>query len=107
MVSVELIYFPGCPHVDSARAHLREALNEVGREGEWTEIDLDAQDVPDRVRDCPSPTVLVGGRDVDGPAPGVGGRSCRMGGAPSVRSIVRALESARQATASRRTPTPL
>ncbi|MBT8337299.1 MAG: hypothetical protein KJO11_11900 [Gemmatimonadetes bacterium] len=95
MADIELVFFCGCPHVDSARAHLREALNAVGRQDGWTEIDLDAPGVPDRVRDCPSPTVLVGGRDVEGPASGVVGRSCRMGGAPSVHTILRALEPVR------------
>ena len=95
MASVELIYFRGCPHVAAARAHLRRALEEVGGQHEWTEIDQDVDGTPDRVRGFPSPTILVDGRNIDGPVSGVEGRSCRVGGAPSVRVIARALESAR------------
>lgn len=89
---VELLFFPGCPHVDAARAQLRAALEAVGLPAEWSESD-DA-------RGYGSPSILVDGVDVLGALPGAG-TSCRLyrgtelPGAPSLAAIVRALSSAR------------
>src|ERR1043165_886763 len=32
---IELVYFPGCPHVEAARAALRTALQELGLPVQW------------------------------------------------------------------------
>lgn len=67
---VELIYDPGCPNVDEARATLSHALREVGAPGVWTEWNTEDPACPDSHRAFGSPTVLVNGKDVaPGPHP--------------------------------------
>ena len=91
---VELIYFPGCPHVELARDRIRAALDAAGLEGIWRERDASAPDAPEHVRGWGSPTVLVDGRDVQGGQRGEG-LSCRVysagQGAPPLAAIVEAL----------------
>ena len=53
MIQVELQSVAGCPHVDAARALLRECL---------LELQLDVA-VADKVGAYPSPTILVNGAD--------------------------------------------
>jgi hypothetical protein len=91
MPKVELVYFEGCPHVGSARSHLRTALAEAGVATEWAEWDTDLPATPDPFRKFGSPTVLVDGRDVVGGVEG-SGRGCVVSGAPSVAKIVAALQ---------------
>ncbi len=88
---VELVYFSGCPNADLARGNIREALVKVGREDRWVEWNQEGTGAPARYKDLSSPTVLVNGQDVMGIS-GTGlGRSCRAGGAPSVRQITKAI----------------
>lgn len=88
--SVELIYFPGCPNIESARANLRTALSAKGLPTEWREWNqLDAS-APARVKQYGSPTVLVDDEDVAG-AESVAAMACRASGAPSADQILRAL----------------
>ncbi|MDX1632863.1 MAG: hypothetical protein R3234_13415, partial [Thermoanaerobaculia bacterium] len=83
--SVEIVYFSGCPHADQARRIVRRALEITGRPSNWSEWDQASNTVPTRYRGLPSPTVLVDGEDVAGPAPSTEGSfSCRAGGAPEV-----------------------
>lgn len=85
---VELLFFPGCPHIDAARTQLRKALELAGREASWTEHDV--------TRGYGSPTILVDGRDVMGEPPG-DGASCRLyagteiSGAPPLKNLLGAL----------------
>jgi hypothetical protein len=94
MLTVELIYEPGCPHVAEARAQLETALARVGIDAVRLEHDASAPDAPTHLRELGSPTILVDGRDV---AIGVssGGSSCRLypghQGAPPLEWIVAAL----------------
>jgi len=90
-MSIELIYFEGCPNVGAARGNLRSALDMLGLAHEWTEWDLEAPEAPDRVRGYGSPTVLVNGLDVTGAAEGPAGLACSAAGAPQVESIRAAL----------------
>lgn len=93
---VELLYFPGCPHIDAARSQLRAALRLVGRDEAWTERDVTAADAPAHTRGYGSPTILVDGLDVSGVGP-CAGQSCRVyadsevRGAPSIAMIVAAM----------------
>lgn len=94
---VELVYFPGCPHADAARAAVREALAAQGDTAEWREWNRDDPRTPERLRRFGSPTVLVDGRDVSSAA--ADGDCCRLyvnGGrlrpAPAVESIRAALQ---------------
>ena len=67
MIQVELQSVAGCPHVNAARALLRECL---------LELQLDAA-VSEKVGAYPSPTILVNGADVMG-APASQAAACRL-----------------------------
>ena len=89
--SVELVFFSGCPHVELARAALREALMSTGLPLQWTEWDQHENGVPDRVRGYGSPTILVAGCDVTGASRSAAGSACRADGVPSPGVISAAL----------------
>jgi len=106
---VELVYDPGCPNVDKARAVLTRALQEAGAPAVWTEWSTEDPQCPENLLGLGSPTILVNGQDVaPGPhpwaprQPGEGAR-CRvyreegrlLGAPPSdqvLAAILRALE---------------
>jgi len=89
--SIELVFFTGCPHVERARAALREALVSEGLSPRWTEWDQHEHGTPDRVQGYGSPTILVAGRDVTGAVPSSEGSACRADGIPSLEVIRAAL----------------
>lgn len=91
MPQVELVYFTGCPHVERARAVLREAFQKAGRAESWREWDQLSAETPPRVLGYGSPTILVDGRDVLGAVPTNGGRACRADGVPSPEVVAAAL----------------
>ena len=91
---VELIYFAGCPCVDSARAALRAALGAAGLPIAWQEWDQTVLTAPAHVQRFGSPTVLIDGRDVAGIGASSAGRACCAGGAPGANLILAALASA-------------
>lgn len=66
-MTIEVLYSADCPHAAEAVSLVRRCLARLG--------------LPDRlvarVEDCPSPTVLVDGRDVMG-APPAWERGCRL-----------------------------
>ena len=66
-MTIELLYVPGCPHVDNARQMLRECLDELGL----------GVAVQERVGDFPSPTITVDGADVMGKH-SLAGATCRL-----------------------------
>jgi hypothetical protein len=96
---VELVWDPGCPNVDLARAVVREALETVGLPAEWVEREQPLEAAVEAR--YPSPTILVSGQDVAGRGPG-SGAGCsvyrdaegRALGAPPVSVVVDALRSA-------------
>jgi mercuric ion transport protein len=73
---VQLLYFPGCPHLDAARAVLRRVIDEVNAGVDVIEVDVTAAGTPVELRSWGSPTILIDGQDVAGGAPS--GRSCRL-----------------------------
>lgn len=89
MPRIELLFFPGCPHIEAARTQLRAALKLTGLPLEWSESAL--------TRGYGSPTILVNGVDVLGALPSSSGDSCRLyrdselAGAPPLRELMRAL----------------
>lgn len=105
---VELIYDPGCPHVDAARGVLTHALQDAGVPAVWTEWSSDDVLCPERARGLGSPTILVNGKDVaPGPHPWAQreprqGPRCRIyeqedgttGGAPPLARVTRAIAEA-------------
>ena len=88
---VELVYFRGCPYVEAARQALRTAFAAMGATPEWKEWDQEWPGVPTRVQGYGSPTVLIGGRDVQGGTAGTEGRACRADGPPSMEQICSSL----------------
>lgn len=96
-MKVQLLWFPGCPNVDAARAALRDAMARVGSAEPIDEIDVSAPSAPPELRNWGSPTILIDGADVGG-QPAAAGASCRLyDGArvPSIDAIERALRAAR------------
>ena len=90
---VELVYFEGCPHVERARASVREALLHLDLPAVWTEWDTTLAETPTQYRQFPSPTVLVDSVDVTGGSTS-SGPSCAIGGGPGTIHIVDALRAA-------------
>ena len=100
--AVALVYDETCPNVDECRTALRAALSAVGASPVWNEWDRNSASTPAAYRGFGSPTVLVNGHDISGPATALPahGNSCRIYpgdagrstcGAPSVTTIVNAL----------------
>jgi hypothetical protein len=77
---VELLWWAGCPSTDAAQAELERAIDDVGLSGvsvRRTEIDTDQKATARRF--LGSPTILVDGVDVAGPATEEPiGLSCRV-----------------------------
>ena len=102
MPTVELIYFPGCPHVEMARAQLVRAFAAAKVRPRWREFRTGDPDLPGHARGFGSPTILVDGRDVTGGAPADSAEACRLytdetgrrSGLPSLASITAALAAA-------------
>lgn len=99
---VQLLYFPDCPNVASARSALREALEKLADPPSVTEVDVTSPTAPAHLRSWGSPTILVDGVDVAGQHPTES--CCRLYrdgerlGAPSAALIEAALERARRAS---------
>ena len=93
---VELLHFPGCPHVQAARMQLARAMTPVGLSPQWVEHDVTAPHAPRHTQGYGSPTILIDGNDVCGASP-VTGAACRLypgsdaPGAPPFEAIVAGL----------------
>jgi hypothetical protein len=81
--------------VHAARLNLRTALAASHLTASWREWNLSAADAPERFRSLMSPTILVNGVPVGGPARAAAGSACRAEGAPTVEMILAALERTR------------
>ena len=92
---VELLYLPGCPHVELARKALKQALSKLEDVPDISELDVTDEHTPPHLRSWGSPTILIDGVDVAGASPS--GSSCRLypgsdhPGAPSLALIEAAL----------------
>ena len=107
MRSVDFVYFSGCPNIEQARAHLKEAFAAIGAQPNWIEWDICDPTTPEEFRRFGSPTILVNGRDVAGDGPDASG-GCRLydgarglTGAPPFDLVLEAL---RKTTAAATTP---
>ena len=79
-MKVQLLYFPGCPNVESARENLRGALASRGIKTAAVaieEIDTTSPGTPEHLVVWGSPTILIDGIDVAGEQ-ARGGASCRL-----------------------------
>ncbi len=88
---IDLVYFEGCPHTETARTNLSRALDALSLPAEWEEWSQGGAEIPDWASGYPSPTVLVNGNDVAGFSGEAEGRCCAVGGAPSPKLIRDAL----------------
>jgi mercuric ion transport protein len=96
-MKIQLLYFPGCPNLEPARAALRDALAAEGLAVDFDEIDVAASDAPQWARGWGSPTILIDGNELTG-ATRSSGAACRLykGGAPSVDEIRSRIGAARR-----------
>jgi hypothetical protein len=91
---VHLLYFEGCPNVEQARENMKKAIaaSKLPLNG-WEEVDTKRPETDQDWSGFPSPTVLINGANVEnGERHREGTGSCRMGGAPSVGTILKGLE---------------
>jgi hypothetical protein len=62
---VEVLYFEGCPHHLPALALIKRVAGELGLEPELRLVEVADQEAAQRLRFLGSPTIRIGGRDVD------------------------------------------
>ena len=80
---IEVLYFEGCPNHEPAVELAREVVRELALADEIREIQVETADEAERLRFLGSPSLRVGGSDIE---PGADERSdyalaCRMYGA--------------------------
>lgn len=99
-MKIQLLYFPGCPHVGIARGNLRRVLAARQMNTAIEEIDTTAPGTSQHLRNWGSPTILIDGVDVTGGRAPTG-PSCRLypgatrpAGAPSAEVIRAAIDRA-------------
>ncbi|MEK7405344.1 MAG: MerC family mercury resistance protein, partial [Acidobacteriota bacterium] len=78
MIEVELIYDDGCPNISGARTNLLRAFARADVPAKWAEWERTSPGTPERLRNIPSPTILVNGQDVAGTQWIDGRASCRL-----------------------------
>ncbi|MBI3018056.1 MAG: MerC family mercury resistance protein [Deltaproteobacteria bacterium] len=92
-IKIDLLYFEGCPNVDKARNHIKEALSKRGLPLKWNEIDINDKNTASHLKGFPSPTVLINGTDIEtGLSKLSGTSSCQVTGAPSIDQILKVLQ---------------
>ena len=99
MITVEVLFFDGCPNREPAVRLAREVVADLGVTAEVREVVVAEPEDAEALRFLGSPSVRVNGRDIE---PGAEGRtdfalSCRMYGATGVPPrewMVAALEDA-------------
>ena len=62
---VQILYFEGCPNHEDARALVERVSAEVGLEPELRLVAVPDEEAARRLRFLGSPTVRIGGRDVE------------------------------------------
>jgi hypothetical protein len=78
-VSIELLWWAGCPSYDEALAGLREAVADLGGDPETiVSREVRTDDEADAERFVGSPTIRVDGRDLFAPTDEPTGLSCRV-----------------------------
>jgi hypothetical protein len=96
---VSLLYFEDCPNWQEGQIRMRQALEQLGRadvEIVPVLVGTDAEAIA--IGFAGSPTFMIDGQDLFGPAPAVGGLACRvyrtatgLSGVPEVAELVAAL----------------
>lgn len=62
---IELLYWEGCPSHPEAKSLVEQILAELGRDDEIVMTAVGSDEEAERLRFPGSPTIRVGGRDVD------------------------------------------
>lgn len=97
---VQLLYFPGCPNVAETRRALAAAMEQLALDPDAIEaVNVHGRACPDHLRNWPSPSILVDGRDIEG-TPAVDAAACRIypgGRTPAAETIVNALKTTLEA----------
>lgn len=100
-VSVELLWFAGCPNWRETEDRLRQALGFAGVDSEVALVEVTTDEDAQRLRFRGSPTVLVDGKDPFADESDPVGLSCRvfrtpegLRGAPTVDQLVDVLRGA-------------
>ncbi len=77
-MNIQILFFEDCPSHDEALSRLREVLQEEGIEADLEVIKIETEEEAQQRHFVGSPTILVGGRDIDPPSPGTRyGLACR------------------------------
>jgi hypothetical protein len=78
-MTVELLYWDGCPSHPQALADLRTAMTELGLDPATVTVrEIDTEDAAEAERFTGSPTIRVDGADVQDPAGEPVGLTCRV-----------------------------
>jgi hypothetical protein len=78
-MTVELLYWDGCPSHPQALADLRAAMTELGLDPATVTVrEIDTEDAAEAERFTGSPTIRVDGADVQDPAGEPVGLTCRV-----------------------------
>lgn len=64
-MSVELLYFHGCPHAEALLPHLRSILEQEGSEMDLHLVRVETLEHAEQLRFLGSPTVRVHGHDIE------------------------------------------
>ena len=103
---IDILHVAHCPHLDTARAHVREAVAATDVRATVQELEITTSDEARRRGMHGSPTILLEGRDLFTSDADVGSLSCRLydvdgglAGTPSVRQIVAAIAGVQSAPA--------
>jgi hypothetical protein len=97
-MEITLLYIPGCPHWQTARERVDQALHRIGQQVEVKVRPVESDEHARRIGFQGSPTILVGGRDPFAAEDGTSGLTCRLyrsptgvQGAPSVEQLIAVL----------------
>ena len=63
--SVELVYFPGCPHHDATRELVERIADEAGIDANLRLVEVTSDADAERLRFLGSPSVRVNGHDIE------------------------------------------
>ena len=84
-LSIELLFFEGCPHADPARDLLREVAAALCPAAQVAEVNVTSPEQAQAVGFLGSPSIRVAGRDLEGlPSPSDASMSCRVYGSSGV-----------------------
>jgi hypothetical protein len=68
-MTITFLYYEECPSHDAALERLRQVMTEEGVQAEIEIIKVETDEQAQRLRFVGSPTILVGGKDIDPPPP--------------------------------------